>query len=48
MNAGNHMAGFNSNGIARSISACLQNMNVSFEGQKSDQPGVAGKECNTI
>ena len=31
-------------GVAKFVNTCLQKMNPSFEGQPSDQPGVAGRD----
>ena len=31
-------------GIAKLVNACSQTMDPSFEGQTSDQPGVAGRD----
>ena len=31
-------------GVAKFVTACLRKMNPSYEGQTSDQPGVAGRD----
>ena len=31
-------------GVAKFVTACLRKMNPSYEGQSSDQPGVAGRD----